>query len=72
MAIVNFFPQGKPDDEQRLAEFGLSSGDFHTAFAPGLGRAVNRSELAPPNASGTDLYNDTFELLAQVLVSARG
>ena len=71
MTIVNLFPQQQPDDERRLAEFDLSSGDFHTAFRPGLSRAVNRSELAPPNAAGTDLYNDTFELLAQILV-ARG
>lgn len=71
MTIVNLFPQQQPDDERRLAEFDLSPSDFHTAFRPGLSRAVNRSELAPPNAAGTDLYNDTFELLAQILV-ARG
>lgn len=71
MTIVNLFPQERPDDEGRLADFDLSSSDFHTAFRPGLSRAVNRSELAPPNAAGTDLYNDTFELLAQILV-ARG
>ena len=71
MTIVNLFPKDQLDDERRLAEFDLSSGDFHTAFRPGLSRAVNRSELAPPNAAGTDLYNDTFELLAQILV-ARG
>ena len=43
MAVVQLFPQGKPGDEQRLAEFGLSSSDFHTAFSPGLSRAANRS-----------------------------
>ncbi len=71
MTIVNLFPQDRPDHERRLADFDLSSSDFHTAFRPGLSRAVNRSKLAPPNAAGTDLYNDTFELLAQILV-ARG
>lgn len=71
MTIVNLFPQDQPDDERRLAELDLSSSDFHTAFRPGLNRAINRSELAPPNAAGSDLYNDTFELLAQILV-ARG
>lgn len=70
MTIVNLFPQERSDDE-RLAELDLSSSDFHTAFRPGLSRAVTRSEFAPPNAAGTDLYNDTFELLAQILV-ARG
>ena len=71
MAVVQLFPQGKPGDEQRLAEFGLSSSDFHTAFSPGLSRAANRSKLAPLNAAGTDLYNDGFELLAQILVGRK-
>lgn len=71
MSIVNLFPKQQPNDELRLSEFGLSSSDFHTAFRPGLSRALGRSELAPPNAPGSDLYNDTFELLAQILV-ARG
>ncbi len=71
MTIVNLFSKDQPDDERRLGELGLSSNDFHTAFRPGLTRAISRSELAPPNAAGTDLYNDTFELLAQILV-ARG
>lgn len=71
MAITQLFPHSSPDDELRLVEFGLTSEDFHVAFRPGLSRALNRTELAPPNAAGTDLYNDTFELLAQILV-ARG
>ncbi|MFD8769523.1 hypothetical protein [Microbacterium oxydans] len=71
MTILNLFPQEGAGDEDRLAELDLYSSDFQTAFRPGLARAINRSELAPPNAAGTDLYNDTFELLAQILV-ARG
>lgn len=71
MAVTNLFPQSTPGGEGRLADFGLASTDFHTAFRPGLGRAINRSELAPPNAAGTDLYNDTFELLAQILVARK-
>lgn len=68
MAVTNLFPQSTPDEELRLADFGLAPTDFHTAFRPGLGRAINRSKLAPPNAAGADLYNDTFELLARILV----
>lgn len=71
MAITQLLPRSSPDDELRLAEFGLTSEDFHVAFRPGLSRALNRTELAPPNAAGSDLYNDTFELLANILV-ARG
>jgi hypothetical protein len=69
MAITQLFLPGSPDDEARLAEYGLSSADFHDAFRPGLSRAVDRTELAPANAAGTDLYNDSFEFLAQILVT---
>lgn len=71
MAVTNLFPQSTSDEERRLADFSLASTDFHTAFRPGLGRAIDRSTLAPPNAAGTDLYNDTFELLAQILVARK-
>lgn len=57
-------------DEDRLRRLGLSTETLHTALRPGLSRAANRTALALPNSSGTDIYHDTMEQLALMLADA--
>ncbi|NHA70071.1 hypothetical protein [Phycicoccus flavus] len=63
-------PDSRPDPEGRLAAFGLSSADVHTAMRPGASRANNRTAHAPRSARGTDIYLDGMENLSQMLASA--
>lgn len=54
-------------DEDRLAEFGLSTQIFHDALRPGASRANNRSSLALDSSAGTDIYHDGMENLHRIL-----
>lgn len=57
------------DPDGRLASFGLSSADIHTALRPGASRANNRTSHAPRSARGTDIYLDGMENLSQIYAS---
>ncbi len=70
MAINRNAPDSQPDPEARLAAFGLSSADIHTAMRPGASRANNRTAHAPRSARGTDIYLDGMENLSQMYASA--
>ena len=62
-------PEFEHDDEQRLAEFGLSHTIFHDGLRAGATRAANRTALALDTSPGTDIYHDGMEGLAQILAS---
>lgn len=57
-----------PSDERRLNAFGLSTELIHTALRPGSSRAANRTALALRSSPGTDIYHDTMEQFALILV----
>ncbi|MBF4618096.1 hypothetical protein ITJ44_08420 [Clavibacter sp. VKM Ac-2873] len=61
-------PTPDPNVESRLARLGLSIALIHDALRPALDHARNRSALATKSAKGSDLYQDSFENLAQRLV----
>ncbi|MCL9664167.1 hypothetical protein L2091_02870 [Curtobacterium albidum] len=48
-------------DEQRLAQFGLSSELIHDALRRGVSRALSRTGFANPGAGNTDIYQDGSE-----------
>jgi hypothetical protein len=52
----------------RLADLGLSVEVLHRAVRAGIDARATRTELAPRNAAGTDLYSFTVEELRLLLV----
>lgn len=66
MANTITVPLESPDDD-KLAEFGLTTTIIHDALRPGGSRAGNRSALALPSSPGTDVYHDGMEGLHRLL-----
>lgn len=68
MTVATLVPLSPPSDEQRLAQFGLSTELIHMGMRPGLTRAANRTSLALRSTPGTDIYHDGMEQLNRLLV----
>jgi hypothetical protein len=66
--VMPINPASESNDEQRLIAFGLSTTVLHNALTPGAGRARGRSAFALSTTPGTDIYHDTMEQLAFLLV----
>lgn len=64
---LNFDYSADESVDARLGALDLKVSLLHDAFRAGLARSRNRSKLAAPNAAGSDVYHDSWELLAQML-----
>jgi hypothetical protein len=66
--VMPINPDNESNDERRLNAFGLSTSLFHTSLTAGTSRARSRSALALSSSPGNDVYHDTMEQLALMLV----